>query len=813
MPLDLSPSEVSAYYAARLPHLKQRGPEWRGSCSIHRGKDPNFSVNAETGMAHCHSACDKGWDILGLEQELTGADFKSALAEVERLVGRVPSSFDQARPAKQEHKIPAEKVRESLIRDGWKLAAEFYFGPDLRKVRFEHSSNVQAEKGRPEKSFRWEHREGDVWYSGAGSEPRPLYINRTFRERDQVGQAIGVEGEGKADELAAFDIAAFSFREMDVAAASALVDVAVVLWPDRDEAGTKKAAKAAELIAKHARSVRIIDPPAELPAAGDVIDAVRTLGWGEDRIRDLIAQARPFTLSQSAPDRSAKSDQNSVRESQATKLIELARRDVEYFHDPAGRAYASVRVAGHLETHSLKSKAFRLFLARRYYAAKATAVSAKSTQEAISVLEAAAVFEGQQHPVSCRVGALPDGSAFYLDLGNDKWEAAEITAAGWRVVPQSPIRFRRAKGMLPIAQPSRDLEAVGHLRDLFNVDPNSNDIELFVACLLAYLKPTGPYPILTLNSEAGSGKTTTSRVVKGLIDPNEAPVRTLPREERDLIIAANNSHIVALDNLSHLGEWQSDAICRLSTGGGFATRELYSDEDESLFSVQRPVILNGIEEIATRGDLLDRSIVIELPAIPPERRVSEAEFWRRFHAWAPGILGWLLDATAGALRNISGVKLSRSPRMADFASWIVAAEPALGWKPGFFMAAYSRNREQANTATLEASPIARHLLALGIWDGTAGELLSRLSAMSSEQERKSKSWPQSPRGLSNALRRLIPNLRTAGLEVTFDRKSGGNRERVISLERVVSSPVSEGTGGGTQEGRNGTQTRFAASLP
>src|SRR5689334_19407197 len=97
-------------------------------------------------------------------------------------------------------------------------------------------------------------------------------------------------------------------------------------------------------------------------------------------------------------------------------------------------------------------------------------------------------------------------------------------------------------------------------------------------------------------------------------------LRCEPKEARDLMIACTNSWVLALDNLSGLPIWLSDSLCRLATGGGFATRSLYTDDEETHFDAMRPIILNGIDDIATRSDLLDRSVILRLPAIPDERR-------------------------------------------------------------------------------------------------------------------------------------------------------------------------------------------------
>ena len=142
------------------------------------------------------------------------------------------------------------------------------------------------------------------------------------------------------------------------------------------------------------------------------------------------------------------------------------------------------------------------------------------------------------------------------------------------------------------------------------------------------MRPTGPYPVLILQGEQGTAKSTAAKVLRLLIDPSAAPLRTAPLDERDLMIAARNGWIIALDNLSGLSSWLSDALCRIATGGGVSTRELYSDTDEVLIDVQRPIILNGIDDIATRQDLIDRSIIINLEPIPENKRKPEAEFWQ-----------------------------------------------------------------------------------------------------------------------------------------------------------------------------------------
>jgi hypothetical protein len=397
------------------------------------------------------------------------------------------------------------------------------------------------------------------------------------------------------------------------------------------------------------------------------------------------------------------------------------------------------------------------------------------------VLGGKALFEGQEHQVYTRVAECEN--KIYIDLVNDRWEAVEISQHGWAIVTEPPVRFRRSRGMLALPIPQKG-GGLGSLRELLNI-PEDSDWALFVACLIQAFRPKGPYPVLVIHGEHGSAKTTTCRVFRALIDPHKADLRPAPKDERDLMIKATNSWVVGLDNLSHVPLWLSDALCRLSTGGGFGTRQLYTDNEEQLFYAQRPVIVNGIEEVTTRADLMDRSVILYLPAIQEDQRKTEAQFWTEFESRHGSILGGLLDAVVVGLRNIDTTRLASFPRMADFALWAAAAEPGLGLKPDEFIGAYNSNRKSANETTLEASPIVPHLRRLlneaPQWEGTSSELLHKLETMASEKEMKLKSWPKAPNALSNKLRGLAPNLREIGIEVEFVRTE---ERRVVSIKKV-----------------------------
>jgi len=258
------------------------------------------------------------------------------------------------------------------------------------------------------------------------------------------------------------------------------------------------------------------------------------------------------------------------------------------------------------------------------------------------------------------------------------------------------------------------------------------------------------------------------------------------------MIAARGNWLLSYDNLSYLPDWLSDALCRLATGGGFGTRELYSDDEETTFNATRPVILNGIEDFVTRPDLLERSLLIRHPTIPEERRRPEAELWAEFEKCWPALLGAVFDYVAGGLRELRNVHLDRLPRMADFARFAVACELSLPEGEQLFLTAYQENQAGANEQVLDESLVAvamtKFMADKHEWVGTATDLLELLKGHVPEDQRKDKDqgWPKLGNGLSNKLKRLAPNLRRATrIDISIGEKSPDRkRTRLITIRRL-----------------------------
>ncbi|HMI88548.1 MAG TPA: bifunctional DNA primase/polymerase [Polyangiaceae bacterium] len=461
------------------------------------------------------------------------------------------------------------------------------------------------------------------------------------------------------------------------------------------------------------------------------------------------------------------------RKSVTEQLVELA-SEAELFHAPDDRAFVTMSVAGHNETRGIDSNDFHLSLVHRFYKSTGKSAPERAVKEACNLLAARARFDGSERRVHVRIAEVDE--AIYVDLGDDCWRAIKIAADGWDVVDAPPVRFIRGRGMGTLPDPIRGGQIAG-LAHLLNLS-SEDDERLVIAWMTACLRPAGPFPLLILQGEQGSAKSTTARMIRSLIDPNGTPLRSCPRDEHELMISAQKGWVMAFDNLSGLSIELSDALCRLSTGAGFSIRQLYTDAEEVLFQAIRPILLTSIDGLATRGDLADRSIVITLPRIADNRRRSEDALNKEFQAARAALFGALLDAASAALRCREAVSLTNPPRMADFALWGTAIENALAWPPGAFMRAYAANRVHVASAAVEgdliASVICEFVDKRGEWEGTATHLMRELAAFVGDAAR-TRAWPTTPMQLSNRLRRLSPALRTRGVEVDLSERTSSRR--------------------------------------
>ena len=473
---------------------------------------------------------------------------------------------------------------------------------------------------------------------------------------------------------------------------------------------------------------------------------------------------------------------------QAKKLVELATEHCDFFHTPTKEAFATMKVGEHKETWPLQSRGFREFFAQLSYRAVDRVPSGNPLNDALRALEGLAKYDGPEEDVHTRV-AQHDGS-IYIDMTDASWRQIRVSPLGYEVVEDSPVRFRRSLQSKPLPEPQGS--SLSDLARLVNVPEEM--LPLLTPYIAFSLTPGGPFPVLVLTGEQGSAKSTLARIIRDLVDPSHLPLLTPPPNERELMIQARHNWLLAFDNLSGLRPDMSDALARLSTGGGLGTRALYTNDEIVAFQAIRPILLNGISDPVTRSDLLDRSVILTLPAISRRRAVSDV--MEEFQETRPSILGGLLSGVSESLRMGLPRNYEPNQRMAEFELFAVRSEVSLGFAPGSFARASRENRREANRVALESAPVAETLLKIarqmGMWEGTATELLTRLNEAAPEAAQKQRGWPKAPNRLSRQLKQVAPNLRSEGVEINWPDREATSRRITVKFLGVpsVSSPSS-----------------------
>lgn len=786
--------------------LERAGGTWRGGQLIfpcpapdHKDEHPSASWKPADGVWLCRThdcQAQHGGGSLALAR-LLGID-----ADAYRRADTSPKPLSAA-PERRNGFDPAKGQAGKT-----ETLAQLQRKPGATVYRYQDAAGadvglVLRVDGADSKAIRqWKPAGGDRWQPGGIAGLWPLYRLPAILAADPAASVYLAEGEKCADALAGVGLIGTSCvmgagkaKRSDLAP---LEGRSVVILPDNDKPGTDHAADVAARLQGIAARIRVL-PPFKGGSHYDVADWLAAGGIAADLER-IAAEAPDWAPpGTDAPADAADGGADAAgdaatakepKETQAAVLVKIA-KTAELFADPDGRAFAKIARNGRQETHAVRGTGFRRWLVWAYSNASGGRVpTATAIADALNVVEGCAAYDdgAQVLPVFVRY-AEDDAGRIFIDLGCPNWRAVEIGPDGWRIVDTPPVRFRRAKAMARLPEPERG-GSLDLLRSFVNL--GAEDWPLFLGWLVCAMRPRGPYPVLVLGGEQGASKSTIMRVARRLVDPNTAPLRAEPKEARDLMIGANNAWCIALDNLDGIPAWLSNALCRLATGGGFAVRTNYADDEETIFEASRPVALNGIGDVATRPDLLDRSLMLAPPTIPEEKRQTEAAFWADFERVEGRIFGALLDALSVALRRLPTVKLDKLPRMADAAKWVEAAAPGLGLEPYAYTKSLDRNRDAAAALALEASPIGAALITFiegrstKAWEGTMGDLLPLLNSAAPQQDRPS-GWPKGPTGLAKAVQRIAPALRDVGYTVAKQETRGDGGKRAWRIAKADAS--------------------------
>lgn len=486
-----------------------------------------------------------------------------------------------------------------------------------------------------------------------------------------------------------------------------------------------------------------------------------------------------------------KGSDNEEKPKQSNKLVSLIKHaNVKLFVDEYGEPYARFREVDLFQSRQIKSKHFKRWLCKKYWDKYNDVPNSESVNSALNIIEAQAFFNGQQFKLHNRV-ALHESSIWY-DLAD--WRAVRIDNNGWEIVSDPPILFRSYNHQKVQVEPKRchdsELnEILEEFMSFINIREKWQKL-LFLVNLICGFVPDIPHPIDVLHGDQGTAKTTASTIKKELIDPSELKSLRYGNNYNEFVQQASHHWHLPLDNLTSLPGWFSDSLCRVVTGEGFSKRELYSNDDDVIYSLKRCITINGINMVPSKPDILERALIFEFEPISQTNRIDEEIFWKRFNESKSKFLGAIFSVLSKAMKLYPTIELNAKPRMADFARWGVAIALAMGRSEEEFLQAYKINIVIQNTEALEANPISRVIIAFmekrTDWIGSATDLLYELEELASDLkiDTRDHRFPKDPRWLWKRVKEVKTNLFAEGIYVEKDDSRRAEGRKII-LRKVL----------------------------
>lgn len=465
------------------------------------------------------------------------------------------------------------------------------------------------------------------------------------------------------------------------------------------------------------------------------------------------------------------------KKSQADLMIELAiEAGDKFFHDELNECYVAIERDGNPIVYRVDEKDYKTLLVRRFFKETKKAPSKDSINQAIGVLQAIAQYDGEEITVTKRCAE--KDNAIYYDLGDDNWTFIKITQDGWQIDESGQVLFTRRKNMKPQAMPER-YEDISIIDRHYRFKTEEDRILHTVSLVTKFLKIGNP--ITVYHGEKGASKTTTMRMDRSIVDPAVRDVISMPKSTTDLSLVLHNNYLPCIDNIDNISAEKSDILCTAATGGGFSRRKLFTDDEETIYEFKVPVILNGINVVATRPDLLDRSLLLGLERIPEDERKEEREVWLDFEKDKPKMLGAIFHTASKALNIYPTTELKKLGRMADFTRWGYAVAEACGIGGEKFLKAYLDNQHKANDEAVNSNPIATAIIRLmettQCFEGTPSKLLETLNSIAEDEkiDITSRLWAKEPNVLTRRLNELKSNFLMEGITFSTTNTSVGRK--------------------------------------
>lgn len=384
------------------------------------------------------------------------------------------------------------------------------------------------------------------------------------------------------------------------------------------------------------------------------------------------------------------------------KMIRVAK-------DDKGGYYCIVEESGgNAAAFPLYENDFRKALKKIYYTRFGEVLSVQDVQSAVEIIEIIGTDTTEEVEVCKRV--FNNGFQYAYELNREEGTVVWIEDGEVSIEKTSGIIFRHAANYANQIEPNLKVQPeklLDYMRKHFNLS-SDREVKLLTLYLVTSLWGLRiNHPILVLTGEKGSSKSSSFKKLEELIDPKSSELGSgIPRGSDGLEVRLYNGYFVTFDNLSSLNRKISDILAVAVTGGSFSKRALYRNADEIVLDLKAVVAVNGVSLVAKESDLLDRSVILTLRRITPDKVLTEEELWAEFEKDRPKMLGACFNVLAAALNDTEEVRIRNKIRMADFHVACVKVGRVLGIPEEEVSDILWENQKNINQRTLDEDVVA-----------------------------------------------------------------------------------------------------------